>query len=629
MRSALNLLGFSRVKQTVVNWLTNLRILSIVMAVSLLLIMTVFTIGVAYLAYQQISQTLAESRDQELAIVGAERLSEQMESILRGLQVLVDQPEIQRGTADIQQEIIVKRGRELLADLTNRDGGIIITDAAGLVHVTRPFRPDLMGQNLSTEPYFVDVQQRRRFIFTNIVPEPSTGQETIVIAVPIIDDESNEFKGIVAVRFYIDFQRLGQEIQKLKVGEQGTSYLVDGSGRLIYHPIDSLIGTDFNYREAVRQLRSGNRSGAITSLDSTGSSTIEGFAVVPITGWGLVIGEPWDQVVGPVQEGLVPVAVILLIGLIVVASAVSLAVQRVTDPIQNLVIQTQQVAAGDYDAQVSLGRIKEIRELGEAFNAMVQQIGRYRAGMRQYVADITNTQEEERKRIARELHDDTVQSLIAIGQRVELIKSLADNPDEVRSRLTDLRAIVNKTIVSVRQFSRDLRPLALEDLGLVAAMQYLVSQLEQSEEGITVNLVIEGEMNDLPSDMEIAVYRMMQESLNNIRKHAHATQVNVLAKFTPRQVRLTIQDNGQGFKMPETVTDLATQGSFGVMGLHERAQLFGGTLTITSQPGNGTIVEIVLPRYASSQLRLGPVSTPAESSNGASKSAAPETISEP
>jgi signal transduction histidine kinase len=159
-------------------------------------------------------------------------------------------------------------------------------------------------------------------------------------------------------------------------------------------------------------------------------------------------------------------------------------------------------------------------------------------------------------------------------------------------------------------------------------MQYLVSQLEQNEEGITVNLAIEGEMNDLPSDMEIAVYRMLQESLNNIKKHAEATQVNVLAKFTPRQVKLIVQDNGQGFEVPETVTDLATQGSFGVMGLHERAQLLGGTVTIISQPGDGTSVEIVLPRYASPRLRLAPVSAPAESQNGANKSATPEAIPE-
>jgi signal transduction histidine kinase len=403
--------------------------------------------------------------------------------------------------------------------------------------------------------------------------------------------------GIIAGRFYINFQSLGEEIQKLQIGEKGIAYLVDRNGRLIYHPIDSLIGQDFSYREAVKELQRGDREGAITSQGSDETRTVEGYAIVPITNWGLIIGEPWSQVVAPAQISLRPVIVVLILGLIVVASVVSVGVQRVTDSIQSLVIQTRQVAAGDYDAQVTLSKIKEIRELGTAFNEMVQQIGKYRAGVRQYVADVTQSQEEERKRIARDLHDDTVQSLIAIGQRLELIKGTLDNPVEARARLSEVRTMVTGAIASVRQFSRDLRPLTLEDLGLVASMQYLVNQLAQSE-GIKVDLEIEGEIDGLSNDMEIAIYRILQETLNNVKKHADATEVEVLAQFTRRQIKLTVRDNGRGFEVPEAVTDLASNGSFGLMGLHERAQLFGGEITVKSQPGRGTTVQMIIPRYS-------------------------------
>jgi signal transduction histidine kinase len=241
--------------------------------------------------------------------------------------------------------------------------------------------------------------------------------------------------------------------------------------------------------------------------------------------------------------------------------------------------------------------------LGTAFNEMVQQISKYRAGVRHYVAEITNSQEEERKRIARELHDDTVQSLIAIGQRIELIKGILDDPSEARSRLSEVRTMVTGAIASVRQFSRDLRPLTLEDLGLTASMQYLVSQLAQSQ-GIDVNLKIEGNPKDLPNDMEVAIYRILQETLNNIRKHARATEVNVLVQFTRRHVKLKVQDNGVGFKMPEAITDLASNGSFGVMGLHERAQLFGGKVTVESNTNKGTTVRMTMPRQAvATQMR--------------------------
>ncbi|HRV93881.1 MAG TPA: cache domain-containing protein [Anaerolineae bacterium] len=597
MKTLFQTIGLERLYTGVQNWLSELRSQALVLTLALIVVMTVLAVSVVFFAFRQVSQTLAESRDQELANVGAERVSEQMESLLRALLVLVDQPEMQTGDAAIQDLVIRERGRELLIDFTDRDGGIIVLDNQGTVKVTRPFRPDLINQDFSQEPYFRAVVESDSFTFSDIITEPTTGQNVVVISVPIVRPSTNEFVGAIAVRFYIDFQRLGQEVQKLKVGEQGVAYLVDRNGRLIYHPIDSLIGLDFSQREAVKQLQAGNREGAITSQAEDGASIVEGYAVVPLTGWGLVIGEPWSQAVSPALTSLTPVAIILIIGLIVVASMVSLGVQRVTDPIQNLVTQTRQVATGDYDAQVSLSRIKEIKELGTAFNEMVQQIGKYRAGIRQYVADITNSQEEERKRIARDLHDDTVQTLIAIGQRIELIKGFADNPTEVRSRLSDLRTMVTTAITSVRQFSRDLRPLTLEDLGLAAAMQYLVNQLEQND-GIEVTLEIQGEVADIPNDMEIAIYRILQEALNNVRKHAHATKVSVLARFTPRQIRLSVRDNGRGFDVPDDITDFTSSGNFGLMGLQERAQLFGGSIKIKSYPNQGTIMEMTIPRQS-------------------------------
>ncbi|MCL4301860.1 MAG: HAMP domain-containing protein [Anaerolineae bacterium] len=574
------------------NWITELRAQAILLTILLLSLMLILTVGVTFLAYQQISQSLAESRDQELASVSAERLSESIEAFVRGLRTLANQTEMQSGEPTLQQGTL-ERGRDLVADFTT-DGGIIILNARGFVSVTEPFRPDLIGQDFSQEPYFKDARTLRTSTFSDIIKEPGSGEDIIVIAVPIEKPDS-QFMGVIAGRFYLSFQRLGQEIQKLRVGEEGTAYLVDRRGRLIYHPISRLIGTDFSSREAVQRLQQGTLIGAVTSHENGQPSTVEGYAVVQVTGWGLVIGEPWAQVVEPAQNALKPIAVVLIVGLITVAAFVSLGVQAVTDPIQNLVIQTRQVTAGDYDAKVTLSRIKEIRELGMAFNEMVEQIRKYRAGVRQYVADITQSQEEERKRIARELHDDTVQSLIAIGQRIELIKGMLDDPIEARTRLSELRTMVTGAIASVRQFSRDLRPLALEDLGLVAAMQYLVNQLTQSE-GVDVDFRVEGTPDGLPADMEVAIYRILQEALNNVKRHAHATEVNVLAQFTEKQIMLTVEDDGCGFTVPDSITDFASSGSFGMMGLQERAHLFGGNIEVESQLDEGTIVRLIIPR---------------------------------
>jgi signal transduction histidine kinase len=295
-------------------------------------------------------------------------------------------------------------------------------------------------------------------------------------------------------------------------------------------------------------------------------------------------------------------ALVLLAALTLAAFLISLGVRRISEPIGDLVYQTRQVARGNYSAQVRLGSIREIRELGLAFNAMVEQIARYRAGVRRYVAAVTHSQEEERKRLARDLHDDTVQSLIAIGQRIELCRASLDDPAEARGQLTDVRRMVTEAIQSIRHFSYELRPLALEDLGLVPALQLLVNDLARAD-SLEVDLEIDGQPQGLAPDLEVAIYRIVQEALQNVHKHAHASEVKVRAEFTSEVVAIAVRDDGVGFIVPPSPTELASQGSFGLMGIEERAQLFGGKLEIHSQPGHGTELKVTLP------LELNP-STP-------------------
>jgi signal transduction histidine kinase len=154
--------------------------------------------------------------------------------------------------------------------------------------------------------------------------------------------------------------------------------------------------------------------------------------------------------------------------------------------------------------------------------------------------------------------------------------------------------MVTETIQSIRHFSRELRPLALEDLGLVPALQLLVNDLARAD-SLEADLEIEGQPQGLAPDLEVAIYRIVQEALQNVRKHADASKVSVLAEFTDKGVALAVRDDGIGFIAPSSPTDLASQGSFGLMGIEERAQLFGGELEIHSQPGHGTEIKVTLP----------------------------------
>lgn len=298
----------------------------------------------------------------------------------------------------------------------------------------------------------------------------------------------------------------------------------------------------------------------------------------------------------PLWQPVLAVAGVLLVGLIALGLVLLWAVRRVTLPLERLVEQVQQVAAGDYDTRVALSRIAELRALGVAFNGMVVQLSSYRAGLQEYVASVTDSQEEERKRIARDLHDGTIQNLIAIGQRIELAREMLGEQsiEASKQQLTEVRGMLTDTVAGIRQFSRDLRPLALEDLGLIPALQYLCGRLEQTD-SVSTHFKLEGDAVGLAPDLEVALFRITQEILSNIRKHAQATQVWVTVRFLPRQTLLEVRDNGVGFTVPENTTDLARKGSFGLLGLQERANLFGGDISIQSAPGQGTIVRVILP----------------------------------
>jgi len=569
----------------------SLRVQALLFTILPLAIMLALAVGAVFYAYQQVAEGLALSRDQELARISAERLSENMAGFVRVLTTLSNLDIVRTGDPTLQKNALTQ-ARDLLMDF---DGGVIVLDADGIVTVTEPFRPDLLGQDFSTRPYFQNTRALRSFTFSDIIQEVSSGEDIIVVAVPIISPDGN-FQGVLAGRFYVRFQRIGEEIQKLGVSEASEAYLIDRNGRVIYHPDYSLIGADFSQRASVFNLMRGEREGALIIEEPGEAHQVVGYAIVDVTGWGLVIREPWAEVVAPARISLRPIILSLLAGVTLVALIVSWGVQRVIRPVAELAAHSRLVATGDYAVQVAPSTIRELRELGSAFNEMVEQIARYQAGLRQYVAAITRTQEEERKRIARDLHDDTVQSLIAIGQRIELAReAIAENPEDAAEQLRRLRKMVTETIDSVRQFSRDLRPTVLEDLGLVPALQYLVNELAQ-QDTIEVAFHVEGTAEGLPADMEVTIYRIVQEALTNVRKHARASRAEVHAQFLPRQVVVTIRDNGVGFTMPDEATDLINIGGFGLMGLKERAQLFGGQVTITSQPGQGTTVQVILPR---------------------------------
>ncbi len=212
-----------------------------------------------------------------------------------------------------------------------------------------------------------------------------------------------------------------------------------------------------------------------------------------------------------------------------------------------------------------------------------------------YASLVTRVQEEERRRLAREMHDDTAQALIALSLGLDcLSRAMAnsDVPDKDVQWLESLQNLADHTLEGVRRACRDLRPSVLDDLGLRAALEWLSDS--SSSRGVPCTFTCAGVPLMTTPEEEIAIYRIAQEAMSNIWRHAQATQAWLELLYKEHLIRLTIQDNGRGF-LPRTEEQASSQGGFGVIGMRERAALIGATLLITSSADNGCSVVLTLP----------------------------------
>jgi PAS domain S-box-containing protein len=216
--------------------------------------------------------------------------------------------------------------------------------------------------------------------------------------------------------------------------------------------------------------------------------------------------------------------------------------------------------------------------------------------MRFYVQLITQAQEEERKRIARELHDEVAQSLLLLNQRLDVTTSSTKPklPPSLKGRMEELRNLTIEALGSLRRCAQDLRPRILDDLGLVAALEWMTEELVKSY-GIDASVKVEGAEQTLPAEVQLLLFRIAQEALSNIRKHAGASTAMVKLKFGDDSISMTISDNGRGFELSPRVEDLASAGKLGIIGMYERARLLGGSLEIKSELGKGTRVVTKIP----------------------------------
>lgn len=311
----------------------------------------------------------------------------------------------------------------------------------------------------------------------------------------------------------------------------------------------------------------------------------------------VVLHDSWAGLVPPVLRFANVIFAVIGMAILVSLLSVVLGWRGIVQPLQRLDKAAGQVGWGHFDAlEQPVGGVLEIEDLRLALKAMTEQIRQYQQELQSYISAMMLGQEEERKRLARELHDDTVQALIAVKQQVEFAGSrLAKDPAGAAQRLDDLQPLLSATIAGIRRQIHDLRPLYLEDLGFVPAIEMLVKQTAERQR-LESDFHVTGEpQRRLLAAAEISAYRIVQETLNNVIAHAGASQVQVAMTFDTEGVTVTITDDGCGFDVPTHTHNLASQGHYGLLSMRERAQLCGGHVSITSKVGQGTTVSAWLP----------------------------------
>jgi PAS domain S-box-containing protein len=233
---------------------------------------------------------------------------------------------------------------------------------------------------------------------------------------------------------------------------------------------------------------------------------------------------------------------------------------------------------------------EELQKTGRELSEVRSREGR----MREYLSVASMAQEQERARIAREIHDGAVQYLVAMRRRLDLLRKELDRKNASPSdTLTDLDSLLDKATSDLRQFARNLRPPVLDDFGLVSACEWLADQT--AKEGIRVVFSPTGEIRRLPPEVEVSAFRIVQEALSNVVKHSGASQAEVTLHFAPHELSISLSDNGRGFVLDQSPGSLGRAGQMGLVGMFERAELMGAAMDLTSEPGKGTRLSVVIP----------------------------------
>ncbi len=513
--------------------------------------------------------------------------------------------------------------------------GIFLMDKTGNVVLTYPSRLE-NHENLLSIPYVSKIIMEGKPVISDIYTVEPTGKKVIYAMVPL-KSKNGDIVGVVGGEIDPTSFRLSQTIEAMPTEPNTYLEIIDSHGIIIVsnNPKRVFLSSDHNkfmenlIAQKKPEIRTCHRchSGAGGKGDER-STDILAFAPLKMAHWGVSIIQPEKDVFAP-SEKLRTTFLAFSLGSIGIALIIAIGMSKsIVKPVHKLIDATNKIAEGDMSKSIEFGGIDEIGILSSSFEVMRVKLADSLEGLRRYNVEleerviertkqikasqqkvenllkmVISAEEEERKRIARGLHDETMQTLSALLMKIDMCsKMYAEHlPSE---KIDEMRNIALKSLDEIHSVIQNLRPTIVDDLGLEAGIRWLLDK-HLAEKGITCDFnVIGAEGKRFNYRIETSLFRIIQEAVINISKHASAENVFIVLQYMPDSIAVYMEDDGKGFDAPDVLKHTDDVRGLGIMGMRERAYLVNGKLHICSTPGNGTSLSlwIPLPEYGNKHV---------------------------
>lgn len=599
--------------------------------------MIIILVSLGIISYLSVNASINKSLENRLALssIIGQYIDHVLESNLKRLYDISLSGKIDFNDGDWDPERRALKTAYEYSIFTDR---IFLMDTFGNVRIAFPHRED-ERVNLISIPYVRKTLGELKPVISDVYTLSPTQKKVIFALVPL-KSKNGDIVGVAGGEIDPTNYMLAQVIRKVHADPDTYIELIDSQGVIIASNDPRRILTCEKQNRFLNTLISDKKDAVLKChrcKDSYFGSKVErdmlAFSPLAVAPWGISVREPRESVFAPsasLRKGFVILSLVAIFTGVLLAVGLSRGIVR---PIHSLISASQKIAGGNLQDSVEVATKDEIGTLGRSFDEMrirladsLDSIQRYSTELEHRVAERTKelkqsreklavllrevitAEEEERKRIARELHDDTSQSLNATLIGLDsIIHDLADH-NPIRRPLEQIREQSMGMLRGVHRLIKDLRPPVLDDLGLESAIKWVLEK-HVGEQGIPFHIDVKGDSEGMKSrfqgvldygKIELVLFRLSQEAIINISKHAEAENVFVSLDFGEKGIEMTIEDDGKGFPLDE-VLESARKGTFkglGLLGMEERVALLDGKLTLWSEPGEGTKVSVFVPMGA-------------------------------